>query len=179
VAVTETPVVYRRAEPGDAGRLAQFATQAFTDTYAAFNTPENMAAYLGAAYGSAQQAKELSDASMRTVLAESAGRIVGYAQLRRGEAPPCVTQANPVEIYRFYVDRSAHGTGVAARLMNEAKLAALELGGQHIWLGVWERNARAIAFYRKSGFVDVGTQIFQLGGDPQTDRVLVSGRLGE
>jgi ribosomal protein S18 acetylase RimI-like enzyme len=37
---------------------------------------------------------------------------------------------------------------------------------------VWERNRRAQAFYKKSGFVDVGTQTFLVGTDEQTDRVM-------
>ena len=41
-----------------------------------------------------------------------------------------------------------------------------------LWLGVWERNPRAQAFYRKSGFADVGSQVFLVGTDAQTDRVM-------
>ena len=166
-------VTLRRAVPADAAPLAAFATRAFADTYAAYNTAEDMRAYLATAYGVDRQARELTDPEMLTVLAESEGGMAGYAQLRRKTVPPCVTHENPVEIYRFYVDRSAHGTGVAARLMAESLAAARDLGGNHIWLGVWEKNARALAFYRKQGFRDVGTQDFWLGSDRQTDRVLV------
>ena len=42
-------------------------------------------------------------------------------------------------------------------------------GHDTLWLGVWEHNPRARAFYRKWGFVEVGTHIFVLGSDPQTD----------
>jgi diamine N-acetyltransferase len=164
---------YRRAEPADAGALAAFAARAFTETYRAYNTPEDMRNYLASAYGVGQQTRELTDPAMITVLAESEGGLLGYVQLRKKGAPPCVTHDAPVEIYRFYVDASAHGTGVAQKLMDGAVSAAGELGGTHLWLGVWERNSRAIAFYRKSGFTDVGTQVFELGGDKQTDRVLV------
>ncbi|HET9425386.1 MAG TPA: GNAT family N-acetyltransferase [Gemmatimonadaceae bacterium] len=171
--MTDTPAACRRASGRDAAALAEFAARTFTDTYAAFNSEEDMRAYLAGAYGVAQQSLELADPGMITVLAESAEGIVGFAQVRRSEAPPSVTHDRPVEIYRFYVDRSAHGTGVAPRLMNAALDAARDLGGSHAWLGVWERNARAIAFYAKSGFRDVGTQTFQLGADRQTDRVVV------
>ena len=163
----------RRAEPEDAQALATFATRAFTDTYAIHNTEEDLRAYLAGAYGIPQQTRELTDPRMITVLAEGPVGIIGYAQLRRKEVPPCVTQERPVEIYRFYVDRVAHGTGLAGRLMGETLAAARDLGGMHAWLGVWERNARALAFYKKQGFVDVGTQDFLLGSDRQTDRVLV------
>jgi ribosomal protein S18 acetylase RimI-like enzyme len=58
--------------------------------------------------------------------------------------------------------------------MAEAKTAARDLGGCHVWLGVWEQNPRAIAFYLKSGFVERGTRDFMVGTDRQTDRVLVA-----
>ena len=79
-----------------------------------------------------------------------------------------------MEVHRFYVDRPAHGSGIARMLMSEVRRAALELGGRHVWLGVWERNARAIAFYKKTGFIDVGSHDFYVGSDRQTDRVLVA-----
>ena len=167
-------ITYRRAVPADAAHLAEFAPRAFRDTYAVHNSEQDMRAYIAAAYGTPQQMRELCDPQMITVLAVSDGDvIVGYAQLRRKGFPPCVIEEAPVEIYRFYVDRSAQGTGVAANLMAEALDAARELGGAHAWLGVWEKNTRAIAFYKKHEFRDVGSQIFHLGADAQTDRVLI------
>jgi ribosomal protein S18 acetylase RimI-like enzyme len=165
-------VIYRRGRVEDAARLAAFAARAFTDTYASHNTESDMREYIASAYGTESQARELADPDMITVLAESGDSVLGYAQVRRKEAPACVNQEAPAEIYRFYVDVSAHGKGVAQRLMDESLAAARELGAKHIWLGVWERNARAIAFYRKSGFREVGTQYFQLGSDRQRDLVL-------
>jgi ribosomal protein S18 acetylase RimI-like enzyme len=77
-----------------------------------------------------------------------------------------------MEIVRFYVDRPWHGRGVAQTLMAAAASMARAAGARTLWLGVWERNERAIAFYRKSGFADVGTKIFVLGTDHQRDLVL-------
>jgi len=75
---------------------------------------------------------------------------------------------------RFYVDRPAQGHGVAHALMDEVRAAARGLGGSHLWLSVWERNPRAIAFYAKEGFVDVGSTDFYVGPDRQTDRVMAA-----
>lgn len=166
-------LIIRRGVANDAAALAEFSARTFTDTYAAHNTAANLRAHLDTAFGVPQQTRELTDPAASTVIAEWSGAIAGYAQLRRAPAPSCVTAEAPIEIHRFYVDRSAHGTGLAALLMTEAHRAAWALGGRHVWLGVWERNARAIAFYRKSGFVDVGTQDFFVGADRQTDRVVV------
>jgi ribosomal protein S18 acetylase RimI-like enzyme len=77
-----------------------------------------------------------------------------------------------LELSRFYVDRPWHGRGVAQALMTATVSEAAERGAPTLWLGVWEQNARGIAFYRKCGFAEVGTQTFVLGSDRQNDRVM-------
>ena len=59
--------------------------------------------------------------------------------------------------------------------MRAVHKAARDFEGRHIWLGVWERNLRAIGFYEKAGFVDVGSTVYMVGPDRQVDRVLVTG----
>ncbi len=164
----------RRGIAADAPALAEFAARTFAETFGPDNRPEDMQAHLESAYGIPQQTKELSDPNVITLLAYQARTLVAYAQVRRSTPPPCITLAQPTELQRFYVDRPAYGSGVAQALMAAAKQAAQELGGQHLWLGVWELNPRAIAFYQKMGFVDVGSHHFYLGADRQNDRVLVA-----
>jgi GNAT superfamily N-acetyltransferase len=168
------PDALRRGVPSDAPALAAFAARTFEETFAADNRAEDMQAHLAAHYGATQQGAELADPSVATLLALAGTELVAYAQVRRGRAPPCVTAAAAVELHRFYVDRTVHGTGLAARLIQAARQAAVEIGGSHLWLGVWERNPRAIAFYRKSGFIDVGSTIYCVGPDEQTDRVMLA-----
>ena len=91
-----------------------------------------------------------------------------------GHVPECVTGPEPIELWRFYVDREWHGRGIAQALMDRVKAAARERGAKTLWLGVWERNDRARAFYAKCGFADAGEHIFLFGTDPQTDRVMVT-----
>jgi diamine N-acetyltransferase len=164
----------RRGVTADASALAEFAARTFADTFAADNSPEDMQAHLASSYGVRQQAAELADPSIVTLLAHRDGKLVAYAQVRRGQPPACVPQEQPVELHRFYVDRAEHGAGVASRLMLAVHDAARELGGRRLWLGVWERNPRAIAFYAKSGFVHAGSHDFFVGADRQTDHVFVA-----
>lgn len=163
----------RRGTPADAEALAAFAARTFTDTYGRYNDPDNFRRHLDSAFHAAQQSRELADPGVATLLAHRDDALAGYAQVRSGDAPACVEQAAPIELHRFYVERAWHGCGVAQRLFAEACEAAREFGGALLWLKVWERNARALAFYAKAGFVDVGTADFLLGDDRQTDRVLV------
>jgi diamine N-acetyltransferase len=164
-------VTIRPAVSQDASALAAFAARTFEQTFANDNTSEDMAAYLTKTYGEPQQRQEIDDRDGLTLLAEEGGGLIAFAQVRR-QAPPSNIGEAPVELRRFYVDRSYQGRGVAQVLMRAAEDAARQLGGRTFWLGVWERNLRAIAFYAKVGFVDTGTQVFVLGSDVQTDRVM-------
>jgi GNAT superfamily N-acetyltransferase len=164
----------RRATIGDAEALATFAACVFIETFGNENEPDDLRDYVEESYGAAQQSEEIRDPNTATLLIEhSDGALVGYAQLCRKRVPACVTGACPVEIYRFYVDRSRHGTGLAQTLMSAAFAQAREWGADVVWLGVWEHNPRAMTFYRKFGFADVGTIDFFVGPDRQTDRVFV------
>ncbi|HSP15619.1 MAG TPA: GNAT family N-acetyltransferase [Thermoanaerobaculia bacterium] len=149
----------------DAAALAAFGARTFEDTFGAANRPEDVAAFLARTYGEEIQRREIEDPAIVTLLAESSGRFAAFAQLRCGQ--------DTVEIARFYVDRPWQGGGVAQALMREVIEASAALGAKSIWLGVWERNDRAIAFYAKCGFRDAGSQPFLLGSDLQTDRVMV------
>ena len=120
-----------------------------------------------------QQTAELTDPAVITLLVDAGGQTIAYAQLRTGHAPGCVTGPRPIELWRFYIARDWHGRGIAQVLMDRVLAEAREAGAETMWLGVWERNARALAFYGKSGFADVGEHVFLFGTDPQTDRVMV------
>ncbi|HEY0230891.1 MAG TPA: GNAT family N-acetyltransferase [Dokdonella sp.] len=162
----------RRGVPADAELLARFAARTFVDTYGEYNHPDNLHLHLTTSYGARQQQAELADARIATLLAYRDEGLAAFAQVRCGEVPACVAGAAPVELHRFYVDRVWHGHGVSQSLLAEARRAARDFNAATLWLKVWERNPRAIAFYTKSHFVDVGTADFFVGNDRQTDRVL-------
>lgn len=156
----------------DAAGLAALAAETFRDTFAADNDPEDMALHIAHAYGPTQQAREIADPNIRTLLVTANDRPAAYAQLRKGPAPPCVYGAEPIELWRFYVAREWHGRGIAQALMRQVDATAHHAATETLWLGVWERNERAKAFYRKCHFVDVGSHVFTVGADAQTDRIL-------
>lgn len=152
--------------------MAELAAATFRDAFGSENDAADLALHLARSYGPAQQTAELRHPAITTLLAYADGDLAGYAQLRQGLPPACVVAARPIELWRFYVARPWHGRGVAQELMAAARDAAKRRGAASLWLGVWERNPRAQAFYRKSGFVDVGSQQFLVGTDAQTDRVM-------
>jgi ribosomal protein S18 acetylase RimI-like enzyme len=165
-------IALRRATPADAAQLAAFAATAFIDTFAAQNRPDDMAAYVTQAFGEPLQRAELTDPQCTVFLAERDGEIVGYAMLREGSPPACVPDASAIEIARLYAGHQWIGAGVGTLLMQRCLVEAASRGRRTIWLGVWERNVRAIGFYQRWHFTIVGSQAFQLGADRQNDRVM-------
>jgi ribosomal protein S18 acetylase RimI-like enzyme len=161
------------AVPADAAVLARFAEHMFRATFAAENTARDMDEYCAGAFSLEQQTRELGDPRITTIVAEDEqGALVGYAQLRDGPVPSALSDAATIELSRLYVERSRHGGGVAQSLMRQAFAAARARSATRMWLGVWERNRRALAFYRKMGFEDIGAHEFMLGRDRQIDRVM-------
>jgi diamine N-acetyltransferase len=167
----------RLAEEIDAAPLAQLAERTFRETFGAMNGAGDMDLHCRNSYGEDIQAAEIRDPNRTTLLCHAGDDLIGFGQLRWGSAPSCVAATRPAEIQRLYVDRPWHGKGVARDLMASLLGKAAEGGADAAWLGVWEQNPRAIAFYAKCGFEIVGDHVFVVGKDPQRDLVLVK-RLG-
>ncbi len=172
-------LVIRRATAADAPALSAFGRRVFTATFEAENNPADLAAYLDGAYTVAHQQADIADQSIDTLLLEIDGTLAAFAQVRVSDAPSCVGAPGALELARFYVDHGWHGRGVAARLMTAVEAAAVARGADALWLGVWERNLRAQAFYAKHGFTAVGSHTFLLGSDPQRDLIMEKRGLGE
>jgi ribosomal protein S18 acetylase RimI-like enzyme len=136
------------------------------------NTAEDMNLHCEGHYSEALQRTEIFDPDLDTLVCEHGGQLVAFAQLRRGPGPGCLSAQQPAEIRRLYVSQSWQGRGVAQDLMTKVIGLAESHGADQVWLGVWELNPRAIAFYTKCGFAEVGEQVFCLGTDPQRDIVM-------
>jgi len=161
-------MIIRVATHADAATLAAVSLKTFVDTFAPHNTAADMDSYTSVAFTDEQQRRELETEGVITLLCEEEGDAIAYAQIRHTPGAP----NGDVELARFYVDQPHHGRGIAPRLMDAVETHAHALGGTRLWLGVWEHNLRAIAFYRKRGFVQCGAQPFLLGTDLQTDWVM-------
>ena len=152
--------------------MAELAERTFRDTFAELNTPSDIDLHCRSSYSEELQAREICDPNTTTLLCDNAGDLIAFGQLRWTNPPPCVVASRPAEIYRLYVDKAWHGKRVAQALMAALLETASTGRADVVWLGVWENNPRAIAFYTKTGFVEVGDHTFLLGHDAQRDLVL-------
>lgn len=161
----------RLAEVGDAAALANLQERTFRATFGADNNAEDMDLHCRNSYSAALQAAEIGDPALTTLVCEHERQLVAFVQLHKAAIPGDSGTSSAVEIKRIYLDSAWHGQGLAQQLMDQSIAFARSLGAAQIWLGVWERNPRAIGFYKKFGFVESGEHTFMVGSDPQRDLI--------
>ncbi len=164
----------RRAHLDDSEALAYLAEHTFRETFTTGNNPTDMALHCAKNFGAEIQRQEILDPNCATILAEVDSQLVAFAQVRLYSPKDCVSANHPSELHRLYVSKEWHGRGLAHKIMAQILSTAASAPADALWLGVWEHNPRAIAFYGKYGFSVVGEHIFQFGSDPQRDLVMVT-----
>ena len=165
-------ITIRRASFADAAPLAVLAERTFRDTFAADNSPADMDLHCSQNFSAEIQLREISDPRRVSILAAVDEKLVGFSQLLLRRPVPCLNSRHPAELNRLYVLGEWHGRRVAHQLMDAVLSTAAQQDSDHVWLGVWERNPRAMAFYGKFGFEVVGEQRFVLGRQPQRDLLM-------
>jgi diamine N-acetyltransferase len=167
-----THLLIRAGDLADAELLAELGARTFRDTYAGDTAADDLEAYIAANYRRDVQARELQDPTHLYLVAEVASTPAGFALLRSDVREQGVPGRRPVMLAQIYVDRPFIGRGVGAALMRRAVAEARDRDHDVLGVGVWERNTRAIAFYRRWGFTEVGDMGFMLGDELQRDLVL-------
>jgi ribosomal protein S18 acetylase RimI-like enzyme len=167
-------IIVRHAKVEDIHGLADLAARSFRDTFEVDNDARNIEDYLQSSLTTTSVRDELDIESNVFLIAFRNGDEVpvGYAKLCTTSDDPSINGQNTVEIERIYADKQVIGRGVGAALMRACLNEAAELGCEAIWLGVWERNERAIRFYERWEFRIVGARQFALGTDLQNDLLM-------
>jgi len=162
-------VELRRVTPADVDALQEIARQTFLETFAAVNTRENMTKYLDASFSKEKLISEINDTEAELYFAVFNKMVVGYLKVNVGQSQTELRQDNALEIERIYVLKEFLGRRVGQQLLEKAMEIAQRRNVEYVWLGVWEENHRARAFYEKNGFITFNKHIFKLGDDDQTD----------
>jgi diamine N-acetyltransferase len=164
------PIQISIADRKDAALIADLSRRTFHDTFAKHNTEENMEIFLTTQFNRKQLMDQVGAPGNTFLLARLNGEAAGYARLFEGtQLPPELNGANVIEIARLYAEQHVIGKGIGKALMEACIEVARQKGKEWIWLGVWEHNHRAIAFYEKMGFIIFERHIFLLGRDVQYD----------
>ncbi|SDX99971.1 Ribosomal protein S18 acetylase RimI [Evansella caseinilytica] len=156
----------------DLGTLQEVSFETFHETFKQQNSPENMTSYLERAFCLKQLEKELSNRSSQFFFVYFNHEVAGYLKVNIDEAQSEKMGDESLEIERIYIRNSFQKHGLGKYLFNKAVEIAKENNKKKIWLGVWEKNENAIAFYKKMGFIQTGTHSFYMGDEEQTDFIM-------
>lgn len=164
-------VTYRTATAADGPVLADMGRRCFVETFGPHFPPDDMALHLERMFGPDGLPAELNDPAIRVRVAEEDGEAAAYLKLSP-MALPVPHEPGALEIKQLYVLARWQGAGIAPALMDWAIETGREAGAPALYLSVWAEGARAIAFYRRCGFVEVGIAPFRLGTRSYADPVM-------
>jgi ribosomal protein S18 acetylase RimI-like enzyme len=167
-----TTIEIRKATVSDLDSIQKISIQTFIETFAAVNTPENIANYIKDSLNTEQLTDELNNANSQFYLAYSDTEAVGYLKINFGDAQTESFNENALEVQRIYVLQNFHGKNIGQLLLDEVKKIAQITNVDSVWLGVWEENHRALRFYTKNEFVVFDKHVFMMGNDEQTDLLM-------
>ena len=159
----------RIATPEDGPMIAELSRRTFYDTFASENTAEDMEKFMNEQFTFDALVKEVSAPENVFIIAESGNEVAGYARLRESAPPSSLEELPSIEIARIYALQTMIGKGVGNALMKKCVEIAFDMGKRVVWLGVWEKNQRAIQFYNRWGFEKFDEHDFVLGNDVQRD----------
>ncbi|RQO70594.1 GNAT family N-acetyltransferase [Pedobacter sp. KBW06] len=160
---------FKKVEASDVALLQEISRKTFLETYAAQNTAENMQHYLDKDFGLESLLAQINNPDSGFHLVWLGDQPAGYLKVNTGLSQTEPNMEQGLEIERIYVLQEFQGMKIGQLLFEHSIAIARKAGKAYIWLGVWEENGKAIAFYQKNGFVQFGTHVFKLGGDEQTD----------
>jgi diamine N-acetyltransferase len=162
-------IYIRYAENQDAKLIADLSHKTFYETFAAQNTKENMDKFLNEQFTKGKLILEVGAPGNTFLLAYKDQEVVGYAKVRENTAPKSLGITDTLEIARLYVVEHMIGKGIGNLLMQTIIDMARQRVIPVVWLAVWEKNNRAIEFYKKWGFEKFDDTLFVLGDDIQLD----------
>lgn len=165
-------IQWTKASLNDVQLLQELSIQTFNDTFKDQNSPENMKAYLDKAFNLQQLEKEMANDSSDFYFIYFNEKLAGYMKMNTHDAQSENMGNDSLEIERIYIKRDFQKHGLGKYLLNQAIEIAREQDKRKIWLGVWEKNENAIAFYEKMGFIQTGAHAFYMGDEEQTDLIM-------
>lgn len=158
------------ADLSHAALLTELSLTTFREAFEKDNNPEDFKTYVEEAFNPAQIKRDLEEAGSTFYIAYHHQEAIGYARLRKStEVNHLFPDKKIIELHRLYTRTAYIGKGIGKALINHCLASALEKGFDLIWLGVWEHNLRAQAFYATFGFEKFSSHVFMVGNDPQTD----------
>lgn len=165
-------ITIRQCASNELESLHPIAYETFDETFRSMNSPETMDKYLRESFSMEKLAQELGNAHCKFYFIYLDSELTGYTKINYTPAQSDINDPQSVEVERIYVRKEYAGKGLGKALMEYVIQQAKQNRKKFVWLGVWEKNTKAIVFYEKMGFERAGQHLFQIGNELQSDLIL-------
>ncbi len=165
-------VIFEKLSPKDLQELKELSRKTFTDAFGADNNPDDLEDYLKSAFGEENLRLELLNPLSGFYFGKIEGETVGYFKINLGDAQTDFREEDAMELERLYVKKAFQNQEIGQKMLDEVIEMAVQRKMRYLWLGVWEKNIRAINFYLRNNFKHSGTHPYMVGNDKQTDKIM-------
>jgi len=162
-------VIYEKCSEAQLNDLVEMAKKTFVDAFEADNDPKDFSSYIEMAFSKEKLLQELKNLKTTFYFVYWNNDRIGYFKLNEGNAQSDLKLDESIELERIYVMRKFQGLGLGETILNKVKHLSAASSKSFVWLGVWEKNIKAIEFYKRHGFTKFGTHPYYIGSDKQTD----------
>lgn len=159
----------RKCSISDLDQLIDISRQTFIEAFEAENNPEDFKTYMQKAFSRNQLKRELEDSHMTFYFVSHENELLGYFKLNENGAQTEIKNKDAIELERIYVKSAFQGKKIGHWILQQIKAIAFEQNRSYLWLGVWEKNNKAIKFYENNGFNKFGKHPYYIGSDKQMD----------
>ena len=165
-------VIFEKLSTEVLEELKKISRKTFTDAFGADNNPEDLELYLNTAFGEENLRQELLNPLSEFYFAKLAKQTIGYFKINLGDAQTDFRDEDAMELERIYVKQEFQNQRIGQKILDEVIEMAIQRKMRYLWLGVWEKNKRAIDFYLRNGFQFSGSHPYMVGNDRQTDKIM-------
>lgn len=155
--------------------LQQISLQTFYDGFFHLNNPDSFNAYVTRAFSREKLFEEINAKESEFYFLYEVDALLGYIKINGSTAQSDINDPKSLEIERIYITKENQNKGLGKFLLDQIKDIATERNLEYIWLGVWEKNLKAIRFYERYGFTLFGSHEFMMGTEVQIDLLMKLG----
>lgn len=152
--------------------LKDLSRKTFIQAFGADNNPEDLEKYLNSSFGEENLKNELLNPLSEFYFAKQEGKTIGYFKINLGDAQTDFCEEDAMELERIYVQQDSQNQKIGQTMLDTVIEMAIQRKMRYLWLGVWEKNERAIDFYLRNGFRLSGSHPYMVGNDKQTDKIM-------
>jgi len=152
--------------------LLEISYETFVDAFQSMNIKETMDKYVEEAFNMEKLEEELRNMDSRFFFLYADDELAGYLKINESPSQTDINNPDSIEVERIYIKKEFKGKGLGRQLINYAIQLAKEMKKNYVWLGVWEKNINAIAFYKRLGFYEDGRHPFKMGDELQSDFIM-------